>query len=133
MLHIAGPTDYEEVRDVYAKVPLLKQHVAATGRIVVQATPQDKKAIADKARRLALPVSVMGATAVAVPATAVFLRGSQHYVFVQSAPGVFEPRDVNVFHEGAKTVLLDQGLKEGETLLVTPRRARVFVQPGAGI
>ncbi|OYW74071.1 MAG: hypothetical protein B7Z37_19170 [Verrucomicrobia bacterium 12-59-8] len=29
MLHIAGPTDYEEVKDVYAKIPLLKQHVAA--------------------------------------------------------------------------------------------------------
>ncbi len=29
MLHIAGPTDYEEVRDVYAKIPMLKQHVAA--------------------------------------------------------------------------------------------------------
>lgn len=29
VLHIAGPTDYEEVRDVYAKIPLLKQHVAA--------------------------------------------------------------------------------------------------------
>jgi len=29
VLHIAGPGDYEEVRDVYAKVPLLKQHVAA--------------------------------------------------------------------------------------------------------
>jgi UDP-N-acetylglucosamine--N-acetylmuramyl-(pentapeptide) pyrophosphoryl-undecaprenol N-acetylglucosamine transferase len=29
VLHIAGPSDYEEVRDVYAKIPLLKQHVAA--------------------------------------------------------------------------------------------------------
>lgn len=29
LLHIAGPTDYEEVRDVYAKHPLLPQHVAA--------------------------------------------------------------------------------------------------------
>ncbi|TDU64247.1 UDP-N-acetylglucosamine-N-acetylmuramylpentapeptide N-acetylglucosamine transferase [Prosthecobacter fusiformis] len=29
VLHIAGPTDYEEVRDVYAKNPLLPQHVAA--------------------------------------------------------------------------------------------------------
>jgi UDP-N-acetylglucosamine--N-acetylmuramyl-(pentapeptide) pyrophosphoryl-undecaprenol N-acetylglucosamine transferase len=29
VLHIAGTTDYEEVRDVYAKNPLLKQHVAA--------------------------------------------------------------------------------------------------------
>ena len=27
----------------------------------------------------------------------------------------------------------EQGLREGEVLLVTPRRARVFVQPGAGI
>lgn len=29
VLHIAGPADYEEVRDVYAKIPMLKQHVAA--------------------------------------------------------------------------------------------------------
>ncbi len=29
VLHIAGPSDYEEVRNAYAKVPLLKQHVAA--------------------------------------------------------------------------------------------------------
>ncbi len=29
VLHIAGPTDYEEVRDGYAKHPLLPQHVAA--------------------------------------------------------------------------------------------------------
>jgi len=29
VLHIAGPTDYEEVRDAYAKHPLLSQHVAA--------------------------------------------------------------------------------------------------------
>jgi cobalt-zinc-cadmium efflux system membrane fusion protein len=55
--------------------------------------------------------------AVAVPASAVFLRGSQHYVFVQSAPGVFEPRDVKVFHEGAQTVLLSGGLKEGERVV----------------
>jgi UDP-N-acetylglucosamine--N-acetylmuramyl-(pentapeptide) pyrophosphoryl-undecaprenol N-acetylglucosamine transferase len=29
VLHIAGPTDYEEVRDVYARHPMLPQHVAA--------------------------------------------------------------------------------------------------------
>jgi UDP-N-acetylglucosamine--N-acetylmuramyl-(pentapeptide) pyrophosphoryl-undecaprenol N-acetylglucosamine transferase len=29
VLHIAGPNDYEEVRDVYAKHPMLHQHVAA--------------------------------------------------------------------------------------------------------
>jgi sulfate transport system ATP-binding protein len=27
----------------------------------------------------------------------------------------------------------DMGLKEGETLVVTPRRARVFLESGAGI
>ncbi len=29
VLHIAGPSDYEEVRDAYSKNPLLTQHVAA--------------------------------------------------------------------------------------------------------
>lgn len=29
VLHITGPADYEEVRDVYARHPLLRQHVAA--------------------------------------------------------------------------------------------------------
>lgn len=52
-----------------------------------------------------------------VPASAVFLRGTQHHVFVQSAPGVFEPRDVKVAHEGATKVLLSEGLKEGELVV----------------
>jgi len=52
-----------------------------------------------------------------VPAAAVFLRGTQHYVFVQSQPGVFEPRDVKVAHEGASKVLLSEGLKEGEQVV----------------
>lgn len=52
-----------------------------------------------------------------VPATAVFLRGTQHYVFVQSQTGVFEPRDVLVSHEGPKQVLLSSGLKEGELVV----------------
>lgn len=54
---------------------------------------------------------------VEVPATAVFLRGNQHYVFVQSQPGVFEPRDVKVSYEGAQRVLLSSGLKEGEQVV----------------
>jgi cobalt-zinc-cadmium efflux system membrane fusion protein len=52
-----------------------------------------------------------------VPATAVFLRGNQHYVFVQSLAGVFEPRDVTVSYEGAQKVLLSAGLKEGEQVV----------------
>lgn len=55
---------------------------------------------------------------VEVPATAVFLRGAQHYVFVQSDAGVFEPRDVKVSYEGPKTVLLNEGLKEGERVVI---------------
>lgn len=55
---------------------------------------------------------------VEVPATAVFLRGNQHYVFVQSQAGVFEPRDVKVAYEGAKNVLLSEGLKAGEQVVV---------------
>lgn len=54
---------------------------------------------------------------VEVPATAVFLRGHQHYVFVQSQAGVFEPRDVKVSYEGAQRVLLSSGLKEGEQVV----------------
>ncbi|MGV0958965.1 MAG: efflux RND transporter periplasmic adaptor subunit [Limnohabitans sp.] len=54
---------------------------------------------------------------VEVPATAVFLRGNQHYVFVQSQPGVFEPRDVKVSYEGAQRVLLSDGLKQGEQVV----------------
>lgn len=52
-----------------------------------------------------------------VPASAVFLRGNQHYVFVQSQAGVFEPRDVKVAYEGAQRVLLSEGLQEGEQVV----------------
>ena len=55
---------------------------------------------------------------VEVPASAVFLRDKEHYVFVQSTPGVFEPRDVKVLYEGAQKVLLSEGLKDGEQVVV---------------
>jgi cobalt-zinc-cadmium efflux system membrane fusion protein len=55
---------------------------------------------------------------VQVPAAAVFLRDKDHYVFVQSSPGVFEPRDVKVLVEGAQKVLLSEGLKAGEQVVV---------------
>jgi cobalt-zinc-cadmium efflux system membrane fusion protein len=54
---------------------------------------------------------------VAVPASAVFLRGNQQYVFVQSAPGVFAPRDVKLSHEGAQQVLVGEGLQAGEQVV----------------
>ncbi len=55
---------------------------------------------------------------VEVPAAAVFLRDKEHYVFVQNASGVFEPRDVKVLFEGAQKVLLSEGLKPGEQVVV---------------
>lgn len=57
------------------------------------------------------------ASSIEVPAAAVFLRGTQHYVFVQSAPGVFAPRDVTLAHEGAQKVLVSAGLKAGEQVV----------------
>ena len=53
-----------------------------------------------------------------VPASAVFLRGSQHMVFVQSAPGVFEPRSIVVLHEGPQEVLVSEGLQAGERVVI---------------
>jgi membrane fusion protein, heavy metal efflux system len=53
-----------------------------------------------------------------VPASAVFLRGTQHMVFVQSAPGVFEPRSIVVLHEGPHEVLISEGLQAGERVVV---------------
>jgi cobalt-zinc-cadmium efflux system membrane fusion protein len=55
---------------------------------------------------------------VEVPASAVFLRGKEHYVFVQTAPGVFAPRDVKVAYDGAQRVLLSDGLQAGEQVVV---------------
>ena len=52
-----------------------------------------------------------------VPASAVFLRGSQHHVFVQGSAGLFESRDITVSHEGPQRVLVSAGLKEGERVV----------------
>lgn len=54
---------------------------------------------------------------VEVPASAVFLRGKEHYVFVQTAPGVFAPRDVKMLYDGPQKVLLSEGLQAGEQVV----------------
>lgn len=51
---------------------------------------------------------------VLVPASAVQLFGKEHRVFVQTQPGVFEPRVVKLGYEGVHNVLVTNGLKEGE-------------------
>ena len=52
-----------------------------------------------------------------VPAQAVRLTGTQHSVFVQTAPGVFEPREVRIGWQGPRQVLVSRGLEAGELVV----------------
>ncbi len=56
-------------------------------------------------------------TGVVVPAQAVVLRGTSHWVYVQREPGVFEPRRVTLGHEGPGEVIVATGLAEGEQVV----------------
>ena len=58
------------------------------------------------------------AQGVEVPASAVFLVGQQHIVFVQTAKGVYGPRQVTLSQEGPDRVVLSQGLQPGEEVVV---------------
>ena len=54
---------------------------------------------------------------VLIPASAVQLRGTQHWAYVQKEPGVFEPRKVSLGYEGLQQVLVTDGLKDGELVV----------------
>ena len=54
---------------------------------------------------------------VVVPAAAITLRGVKHWLFVQSQPGVFEPREVTLGHQGPKEVVVSRGLEVGEQVV----------------
>lgn len=54
---------------------------------------------------------------VLVPASAVQLYGKEHRVFVQTQPGVFEPRTVKLGYEGLHDVLVTNGLQAGEQVV----------------
>ncbi|XAH23703.1 efflux RND transporter periplasmic adaptor subunit [Xylophilus sp. GW821-FHT01B05] len=54
---------------------------------------------------------------VVVPAGAVTLDGTRHTVFVQTQPGVFEPREVVPAHMGPTEVVLARGLAVGEQVV----------------
>ena len=54
---------------------------------------------------------------VIVPASAVLLSGSKHTVFVQTQAGVFEPRDVELGHQGPREVVVSRGLEVGEQVV----------------
>lgn len=52
-----------------------------------------------------------------VPASAVFLMGQQHIVFVQTAAGVFASRQVTLSQEDPVKIVLSDGLKAGEEVV----------------
>jgi cobalt-zinc-cadmium efflux system membrane fusion protein len=54
---------------------------------------------------------------VLIPASAIQLRGTQHWAYVQKEPGVFEPRQVTLGYEGSQQVLVTDGLKDGELVV----------------
>jgi len=62
-------------------------------------------------------VERMLGSGVLVPAQAVSLRGTEHWVMVQVQPGVFEPRDVTVGYQGPKDVVVTKGLEAGEQVV----------------
>ena len=54
---------------------------------------------------------------VVVPAGAVLLRGTKHAVFVQTQPGIFEPREVVLSYQGPREVVVSRGLEVGEQVV----------------
>ncbi len=54
---------------------------------------------------------------VTVPAKAVSLRGTRHWVMVQVQPGVFEPRDVELAWQGGRDAIVSRGLQAGEQVV----------------
>ena len=54
---------------------------------------------------------------VIVPASAVLLNGTQHVVFVQTEPGVFESREVKLSYQGPKEIAISRGLEVGDQVV----------------
>ena len=102
-----------------------KARIAATGDFIDSSsrTIKVRGVIDNPARRL--KAEMLGTAliqrpvraGVLVPASAVQLRGTEHWCYVQTEPGVFEPRRVTVGHEGVKEVLVTEGLLAGEQVV----------------
>ena len=52
-----------------------------------------------------------------IPASAVVLRGTQHTVYVQSGPGIFEPREVRLSYQDSKQAVVARGLEAGDKVV----------------
>ena len=52
-----------------------------------------------------------------IPASSVVLRGAQHTVYVQSGPGIFEPREVRLSYQDSKQAVVARGLEAGDKVV----------------
>ncbi len=52
-----------------------------------------------------------------IPASSVVLRGTQHTVYVQSGPGIFEPREVRLSYQDSKQAVVARGLEAGDKVV----------------
>ena len=96
--------------------------ITATGDFIDSNTRSIKvRAVIDNTQRL-LKAEMLGtarierklAAGVLVPASAVQLRGIEHWTYIQTEPGVFEPRRVKLGYEGPQEVLIIEGVQAGE-------------------
>ena len=99
--------------------------ITATGDFIDSTTRSIKvRAVVDNSQRL-LKAEMLGTARIArkveagvlLPASAVLLRGAEHWAYVQTEPGVFEPRRVKLGYEGMQNVLVIDGLKAGEQVV----------------
>ena len=45
------------------------------------------------------------------------LRGNEHWAYVQTEAGVYEPRRIKLGYEGSKEVLIVEGVQAGELIV----------------
>lgn len=99
--------------------------ISATGDFIDSNTRAIKvRAVIDNPQRL-LKAEMLGTArierkltaGVLVPASAVQLRGVEHWAYVQTEPGVFEPRRVKIGYEGQQEVLIVDGVQANELVV----------------
>ena len=99
--------------------------ITATGDFIDSNTRSIKvRAVIDNAQRM-LKAEMLGTArierkltaGVLVPASAVQLRGTEHWAYVQTEPGVFEPRRVKLGYEGLQEVLIVDGVQANELVV----------------
>ena len=99
--------------------------ITATGDFIDSNTRSIKvRAVIDNAQRT-LKAEMLGTArierklgaGVLVPTSAVQLRGTEHWAYVQTEPGVFEPRRVKLGYEGIQEVLIVDGVQANELVV----------------